>query len=92
MAEPLGPIEKKARADIRKLQPSYRNSAMAAAYLLAARMLDNDPSNRDYAAIAREMRLTYAQLLDMGGTQKPDSFVDKARKDREEQAKLHAVN
>lgn len=94
-APPAGPIEKKAKADLRKLGIDERNSAVAAAYILLARTLDEGVPNRELAAMSREMRLTYAQLREMGGTQKPDSFVDRARKASEERAAkyagLHAV-
>lgn len=91
MSVPQGPMEKKARADIRKLQPKYRTSAMAAAYIMAAAMLDEGVPAREFASVSREMRLAYAQLVDMGGTQKAGSFVDQARKNREERVQLHAV-
>lgn len=85
----------KAREDLKKLGLDERDSAVAAAYLLLAKTLDEGVPNRELAAMSREMRLTYAQLRDMGGTQKPDSTVDAARKANEERAAryagLHAV-
>lgn len=84
MAGPsAGPIERKARIDLRKLRAEFRDSAIAHAYLKLARTLDEDPPAREIASIGREMRLTYAQLLEMSGEERPDSVVDQLRKKRE---------
>lgn len=90
MTEAAGPIEKKAKADLRKLGVDERNSAVGAAYIMLAQTLDEGVPNRELAAMSREMRLTYAQLREMGGTQKPDSEVDRARKANEARVEKYA--
>ena len=87
----VGPIERKARKDIRILPADYRDSAVAASYLMLARQLDEGVPAREMAAISREMRLCYAQLVDMGGTEKEDSQVDELRRRREERDRLAAA-
>jgi len=84
-------VEKKARADLRKLREEYRDSAIAQAYLQLARTLDEDPPAREISAISREMRLTYAQLLEMSGEQRPASVVDQLRRKREQRDQKNAA-
>lgn len=91
MTERAGAIERKARADLRQLPKDYRESAVGASYLLLARQLDEGVPAREIAAISREMRLCYGQLVEMGGTQKPDSTVDEIRKRREERDARYAT-
>ena len=89
MTERAGPIERKARADLRKLT-EHKDSAVAASYLVLAKQLDEGVAARELASISREMRLCFAQLVDMGGTKQPDSQVDEVRKRREDRDRKYA--
>lgn len=85
-----GPVERKAKRDLTVFPAEYRNSAIAAAYLEAARLIDEGCPAREFASVSREMRLAYTQLVELGGKQKPDSTVDQLRKKREERDTRYA--
>lgn len=85
-----GPVERKAKRDLAVFPPEYRNSAIAAAYLEAAKLIDEGCPPREFASVSREMRLAYTQLVDLGGKQKPDSVVDQLRAKREERDQRYA--
>lgn len=86
----IGPVERKARKDLTVFPKEYRDSAIAAAYLEAARLIDEGCPAREFASVSREMRLAYTQLVELGGKQKPDSTVDMLRKKREERDARYA--
>jgi hypothetical protein len=78
-----GPAELAARKDLRALPELYRESAVGKCYLALAHLLDYGVTPRDASALAREMRLTYAQLHEMAPPQADGDFVDEVQQRRE---------
>ena len=82
MKRPLA-VEAAARRDLAALEPLYRNSAVAKAYLLLARTLDAGVPARDKAVLAREMRLCLELLKSLSPDMGADTFVDEVKARRE---------
>lgn len=69
-----GTVEKAARAELRALSPELRRSTLAAAVLELAKRLDAEPSDREAATIARELRLALGDL-ERRASVRPDGEV-----------------
>jgi hypothetical protein len=78
-----GLAEAAARRDLKALPPAYRNSAVAATYLLMARRLDAGLSAREVAMLAREMRLALLALYDLAPPRHEGDPADELRARRE---------
>jgi hypothetical protein len=55
-------VERAARAELRALPEGLRSSTLARAALNLARRLDGEPADREATLLARELRLTMAEL------------------------------
>lgn len=67
MADRVKPVERAAKAELKALPSELRSGALAAAVLELARRLDDDPSDREAASLARELRLALADLRRQAG-------------------------
>jgi hypothetical protein len=65
-------VEKAARAELRALPAEVRESTLAKAALNLARRLDAEPADREATMLARELRLTLAELH----RQSPEDMTD----------------
>ena len=79
-----GTVEAAARRDLAALPPTYRNSAVAKAYLLMARRLDAGVSARDTAQVTREMRLCLLALYELTPAKHANDPVDELKAKREQ--------
>lgn len=87
----MGPVEKAARADVRKMPAEFRSCAVAVAYVMLARRLDVGMSPRDASSVAREMRMALLTLHEMAPPQRKDDYVDEVRVQREKRLAALAV-
>jgi len=55
-------VERQARADLRALPAELRSSTLAKVALNLARRLDSEPADREAVLLARELRMTLAEL------------------------------
>jgi hypothetical protein len=67
VADRVKPVERAAKAELKALPSELRSGALAAAVLELARRLDDDPSDREAASLARELRLALADLRRQAG-------------------------
>ena len=85
-------VERAARKDLRAFPALYRDSAVARAYLLMARTLDDGVPAREAAGVAREMRLIMLALNALAPPKPEDDFVDEARAEHEQgMARVHVL-
>lgn len=60
-------VEKALKADLATWGAALATSALGEAALVLARRLDGDPADREVTALARELRLTLAELRRLAG-------------------------
>jgi hypothetical protein len=79
----MGAVERAARKDLSALPPEYRSGAVARAYLMLGRRLDQGVSARDAAQLTREMRLCLLALYQLAPARHESDPVDELKARRE---------
>jgi hypothetical protein len=73
-------VERAARAELGTLPEDLRGSTLAKAVLNLARRLDSEPADREAVLLARELRLSLAELHRMapeGGVDDVERFLER---------------
>jgi hypothetical protein len=79
VAERVKAVERAAKAELKGLPSVLRSGALAAALLELARRLDNGPTDREAAPLARELRLGLAELYRQAGVDAEEVIDVRAR-------------
>jgi hypothetical protein len=69
-------VEKAARAELKRLPADLRGSTLASAVLELARRLDAEPSDREAATLARELRLALSDLERRATSRPTEEVID----------------
>jgi hypothetical protein len=77
VAERVKAVERAARLELKALPKALRSSTLAAAAVELARRLDDGPTDREAAAVARELRLALIELHRRAGGDIAPSETDR---------------
>jgi hypothetical protein len=69
-------VEVAARSEIKALPAEIARSTLAVAAIELARRLDGEPSDREAATVARELRLALGELHRLAAAAEPEGEID----------------